>query len=66
MPFHSAYAYLLPVIAGAGWLIAVIVGGIMVIITFIWIHVIKIKKALIKDKADPSSDKGDNTNDPEN
>lgn len=38
-----AHAYLLPVIAGLGWLIAVIIGGVVACATFIWLNIVKIK-----------------------
>lgn len=38
-----AYAYLVPLIGGLGWLVVTLVGGILVAATFIWVHVLKFK-----------------------
>lgn len=47
-----AHAYLVPLIAGAGWLIAVTFGGIILVGTFIWLHVLKLKSMMKKKNKD--------------
>ncbi len=47
-----AYAYLVPVIGGAIWLIAIIAGGLATLATFIWLNVLKFKQG----KKKPSKD----------
>ena len=46
---QSAHAYLVPLIGGLGWLIGIILGGLIFFATFIWIHVLKLKRISKKD-----------------
>ncbi len=46
----NAYAYLVPLIGGAWWLITIIIAGIIAISAFIWAHIVKFKQMFKKDK----------------
>ncbi len=56
----QAHAYLIPLIGGLGWLISVIVAGVIACSAFVWIHVIKFKQWTKKGKKGEASIKEDN------
>ncbi len=57
---QPAYAYLVPVIGGLAWLIAIILGFVVAGATFIWLHMIKLKekrkKSSLSDRDKPGAD----------
>lgn len=55
---HPAHAYLVPVIGGLAWLIAIVLGFVVAGATFIWLHMIKLKEKR-KKSSPPDTDKPD-------
>ena len=52
----AAYAYLIPLIGGVWWLLGIVIAGIAVLATFLWLNILKIRQWMRRKNAPDTTD----------